>query len=73
MTCLVSTAAVAESGQIGHKTQQWLDLQKSGEQAATDKRPLSGDVAGRVYLRYLKSFESEVPEQFDAGMDIKHK
>lgn len=62
---LVCTATAAESPEVGSATQQWIDLHKSGAQAPADERPLQGEVAKRNYERYLKSFESPIPPQFD--------
>lgn len=69
--CLGFTASAAERPAVGETTQQWLQLQKSGEQAPQDPRPLSGEVAKRNYQRYLKSFETEVPEQFETGVKVE--
>ncbi|MGJ8668533.1 MAG: DUF3613 domain-containing protein [Oceanococcus sp.] len=69
--CLGFTANAAESPSVGERTQQWLDLHKSGAQASTEERPLDGDVAKRNYQRYLKSFESDVPEEFETGVSVE--
>ena len=37
----------------GTDTRAWLSLQKSGIAAPSDPRPMSGEVAERVYQRYL--------------------
>ncbi len=68
---LVCTATVAESPRIGTTTQEWIDLQKSGAEAPEDDRPLQGDVAKRTYQRYLKSFETDVPEQFETTSSLR--
>ena len=73
LVCLVSTAAVAEQKTVGQATTEWLQLQQSGEQAPSDARPLSGDVAKRNYQRYLKSFEIEIPAQFDTGIKVSEE
>ncbi len=69
--CLGSIASAAEAPAVGERTAQWLELHKSAEQASDEQRPLNGDVAKRNYQRYLKSFETEVPEEFDAGVDVR--
>lgn len=48
----------------GVETRAWLDLQKSGAVAAGDDRPMSGEVADRVYQRYLDSHTRAIPETF---------
>ncbi len=68
---LVCTATVAESPRVGTTTQQWLDLHKSGTQAPADERPLQGEVAKRTYERYLKSFEIEMPAQFESESIVR--
>ncbi|WP_158523051.1 DUF3613 domain-containing protein [Oceanococcus atlanticus] len=68
---LVCTATLAESPRVGTTTQEWIDLQKSGVEAPADDRPMQGDVAKRTYQRYLKSFEKEVPEQFETESSLR--
>lgn len=34
-------------------------------------RPIDGEQARRSYQRYLKSFETTIPERFDTGLEIK--
>lgn len=61
-------AAAAQSrvgtDSVASETEAWLDLQRSGREAAAP-RPLSGDVASRIYQRYLKSFTHPIPESFE--------
>lgn len=49
----------------GSETRAWMDLQKSGVAAPTDPRPMSGEVATRVYERHLESFSQPIPETFE--------
>lgn len=50
---------------VGADTRAWLALQSSGNSAdATTERPLPGEVADRIYQRYLKSFEQPIPAEF---------
>jgi len=51
---------------VGQATQGLLALQSSGLAASTVARPIPGDVAGRSYQRYIKSFEYAIPERFGA-------
>ena len=34
-------------------------------------RTIDGEQASRSYQRYLKSFETKIPERFETGMDVK--
>lgn len=49
---------------IGDQTRDWLELQASGAQASEAERPMTGELAERVYQRYLDSFSHPIPEQF---------
>lgn len=60
---------VLRSPQIGDATHDLLALQRDGRQASPTPRPIAGDVAGRSYSRYLKSFEHPIPEAF--GTTVK--
>lgn len=46
----------------GQQARAWLDLQASGAQAATELRPVPGEVAAQVYQRYVNSFKTAIPE-----------
>ena len=48
---------------VGDATSRLLALQRSGDAASAVPRPITGDVAGRSYQRYLKSFEHAIPER----------
>jgi len=61
----VSALASAETPAVGVETQAWLDLQTSNNAAIGAPEPLSGEVAARVYQRYLESFEYPIPETFE--------
>lgn len=50
----------------GQQTNQWLELQRSGDQASTQRQPLSGPIADRVYQRYSDSFSHPIPEYYTA-------
>ena len=54
----------APPAQVGDETRAWLQLQASGAASVTTPATTSGEVADRVYQRYLKSFEHPIPEQF---------
>lgn len=65
---LASAAALADDAPppaSGADARAWLDLQNSGSASAPTPRPMPGEVADRVYERYLKSFEHPLPERFE--------
>jgi len=49
-------------------TQQWLELQRSGQAASSQAQPISGEVMDKVHKRYLKSFEKPIPEYYEHEM-----
>lgn len=51
---------------VGEATSGLFALQASGAAASRTARAVPGDVAGRSYQRYLKSFEYPIPEKFGA-------
>lgn len=51
---------------IGDGTNHLLDLQRNAP--ATHPRPIDGEQASRSYQRYLRSFETDIPEHYhDSG------
>lgn len=54
---------------IGSATQALLDLQRASPGARP--RPIDGDQAGRSYQRYLKSFETSIPEHYGTGLELQ--
>lgn len=59
-----ASAQSQDDARVGEQTRAWLDLQASGTQASTAERPMTGELAERVYQRYLDSFTHPIPEQF---------
>jgi hypothetical protein len=49
--------------QVGDATLNLFAWQRSGEIASRTARPIAGNVAGRSYERYLKSFDYPIPER----------
>ncbi|GAB2459782.1 hypothetical protein GCM10027082_08380 [Comamonas humi] len=56
---------------IGQSTQDLLSMQRASQ--GVRLRPIDGEQASRSYQRYLKSFETEIPEQFDTGLGVKKR
>lgn len=59
-----ASATAVDDGSIGAGTRSWLDLQVSGAASVNEPRPMPGEVATRVYGRYLKSFTYPIPQMF---------
>lgn len=59
-------AAWRPAPKVGEATYGLLALQASGASASRTPRPVTGDIAARIYPRYLKSFEYPIPEKFGA-------
>lgn len=49
----------------GETTRAWLELQRSNNASWGTPRPMPGEVAQRVYERYLQSFEAPIPTEFE--------
>ena len=60
-------AATPLASEIGHSTRDWLDLQRSGAQAAPPLTML-GDEAGLAYQRYMESFKAKIPVSFGSSV-----
>jgi hypothetical protein len=58
-------AAAAEPVPMtGSETRVWLALQRSGNAALAAPRPTPGEVADKIYQRYLNSFATPIPASF---------
>lgn len=60
------TVAASQVQAPGEATRGWLEMQRSGAQAAVSPRQ-PGAVATRVYQRYLETFDHPVPESYFEG------
>lgn len=54
---------------IGSATERLLAMQVASP--GVHPRPIDGEQASRSYQRYIKSFETKIPERFDTGLDVK--
>lgn len=54
---------------IGSATEKLFAMQR--DLPAQRPRHIDGEQASRSYQRYLKSFETSIPEKYDTGMDVK--
>ena len=52
--------------EIGSATQTLWDMQRASP--GVRPRPIDGDQASRSYQRYLKSFETAIPEHYTSGL-----
>lgn len=57
--------------EIGRSTYDLLAVQRASQ--GLRPRPIDGEQAGRSYERYLKSFETEIPERFETGLGVKKR
>lgn len=55
----------SEAGEVGAESRAWLELQKSGKAASAAPRPQPGEVADKVYQRWLNSHDQPIPAQFN--------
>lgn len=67
------SASVPASGgnAIGSATEGLLAMQRNAIGARP--RPIDGEQASRSYQRYLKSFETSIPEHYGTGLDLKKR
>lgn len=63
----IARRAPSQRTEIGLATNTLLDLQRNSE--GQHLRYIDGEQASRSYARYLKSFETTIPEQFETGID----
>jgi hypothetical protein len=55
----------ASEAPLGADTRNWVELQASGRASLGAIRPMPGEVAEKVYERYLESFENRIPERYE--------
>lgn len=60
-----AAAADQDRAKLGDEVRAWTDLQKSGAASIRDTRPMPGEVADKVYERYLQSFTTPIPLSFE--------
>lgn len=61
----LASAESAPPTEFGAETKAWLELQESGNAAFGAARPMSGEVADKVWARYVESFTRPIPEEFE--------
>jgi len=49
---------------LGDEVHAWTDLQKSGAASNKTPQPMPGEIADKVYDRYLKTFDYSIPQAF---------
>lgn len=57
----------AGPARVGDATAGLLALQRDGTAASPVARPIAGEVAGRSYQRYLRSFDYPIPDRFGSS------
>lgn len=60
-------AAPTGPARVGDATAGLLALQRDGTAASPVARPVAGEVAGRSYQRYLRSFDYPIPDRFGSS------
>lgn len=68
LAALATQVAVADEpapAPLGTDTRAWLQLQASGNASKGELRPMPGEVADKVYDRYLQSFDNQIPDEFE--------
>lgn len=63
--CGGAVADEAAETRVGDDTRAWLELQNGGNAALGAVRPMPGEVADKVYQRYLDSFDNEIPDTYE--------
>lgn len=67
-SCLAAPFALAQATEreaIGEDARKWIDLQVSGDAAERSPDGMPGEVAERVWQRYVESFSYPIPERFE--------
>lgn len=54
----------SDGAAVGERTRDWLDLQKSGAASVAEPQPIPGEVADKVYQRWVDSHARPIPEKF---------
>lgn len=49
---------------LGDEVRAWTQLQQSGAASNPQPQPMPGEIADKVYDRYLKTFDHPIPESF---------
>jgi hypothetical protein len=60
--------AQGQTDRIGESANAWLALQSSNS-AAAPAQPMLGAEAGAAYTRYLKSFETSIPDHYGSSFE----
>lgn len=61
----LSMALATEREAMGEDARNWIDLQVSGEAAERPADGMPGEIAERVWQRYIDSFTHPIPERFE--------
>jgi len=58
-------AVDSDESAFGDNARSWVQLQVSGDAAEGPPEGFSAEIADRVWKRYAKSFDNEIPESFE--------
>lgn len=61
----LALAQAAEREAFGEDARRWVDLQVSGDAAERSPDGMPGEIAERVWQRYVESFSHPIPERFE--------
>jgi hypothetical protein len=61
------THAQPQTSNVGDAATAWLALQSSNS-AAANAQPMLGAEAGAAYARYMKSFDTAIPERYKSSI-----
>lgn len=66
MLCISAASAAPAPPMPAHgaQTRAWLNVHKQASTAQSTPRPLPGEVADKIYQRYVDSFTYPIPETF---------
>jgi hypothetical protein len=64
LTPVAHAEEMAAEPRTGDETRAWIELQKSGSASVAAARPMTGEVADKVYKRYVDSFGHPIPDTF---------
>jgi hypothetical protein len=68
MVSTITHAQTRQTGVMGDAATAWLALQASNS-AAANAQPMPGAQASAAYARYMKSFDTAIPEHYGSSIE----